>query len=228
LQQFAYIASHDLQSPLRAISGFVQLLQQDYGASLDEEAIGWIGRVVSSVQRMQNLIEDLLTYSRVDSRAIPFEPIEMKEVFEHAVSGLESSIRDAGAEVTHDDLPVVMGDRSQLVQLLQNLIHNGMKYRGDAPPRVHVSAEQRGDQWTISVSDNGIGIADKHRERIFELFHRLHTQQRYPGTGIGLAICRRVAHRHGGEIWVESRPGEGSTFRFTLPARLTGETASLS
>jgi len=219
LQQFAYIASHDLQTPLRNFSGFVQLLKSSYAGKLDEKADDWIRRTIQSSQQLHTLIQDMLAYSRVDSRARPFKPVSLREVFNDSIGLLEASIRDAGGEVTCDELPTVMGDRSQLVQLMQNLIGNALKYHGPEPPRVYVSAQREGDDWVVSVRDNGIGIAQKHHERIFEIFKRLHTQQEYPGTGIGLAVCRRVVHRHGGKIWVESEAGHGSVFKFTIPER---------
>jgi light-regulated signal transduction histidine kinase (bacteriophytochrome) len=219
LLRFAYVASHDLQSPLRSISGFVQLLQKDYAERLDQKADHWIGRIVENTRRMQNLIQDLLAYSRVDAEAGRFEPTDFREVFDHAVAALERTLADAGAEVTCGELPTVLGERSQLVRLLQNLIDNGIKYHGERTPRVHVAAVKNGGEWVFSVQDNGIGIAPKHKERIFDIFHRLHTQQAYAGTGIGLAVCRRVVHRHGGELWVESKPGEGSVFYFTITDR---------
>ncbi len=216
LQQFAYVASHDLQSPLRSISGFVQLLKSEYEGKLDEQADDWIRRTVQAIGQMQTMIRDVLAYSRVESRSRPFAPTAFLDVFNDAVALLESSIRDARGQVSCGDLPVVMGDRSQLVQLMQNLIGNGLKYHSEEAPRVHVSAEHNGDQWTFSVRDNGIGVDPKHHERIFEIFRRLHDQTQYPGTGIGLAVCRRVVARHGGRIWLESEPGHGSVFRFTL------------
>lgn len=219
LQQFAYVASHDLQSPLRSISGFVQLLQKDYAERLDQQANQWIERVVENTKRMQALIHDLLVYSRNGSEARPFAPTDTREVFDHALEALEDSIRNTGAEINHGDLPTVSGDRSQLVQLFQNLIDNGIKYRGDEPPKIHVTAEAKGGEWLFSVRDNGIGIAPKHSEKIFGIFQRLHTQHAYPGTGIGLAICRRVVHRHHGRIWVESEVGKGSVFYFTISGR---------
>ena len=221
LQQFAYIASHDLQAPLRAIGGFVQLLRDTYSGRMDEQADTWIAHTVAGVERMQTLIRDLLAYSKIESRGRPFEAIDSREVFDQVIEGLEASIRDSNAQVTCSELPTVAGDRSQLLQLLQNLVGNAIKYHGDQPPRVHVSAEKKGSEWVFSVSDNGIGIDPKHYRRIFEIFRRLHTQQVYPGTGIGLAICRRVVQRHGGRIWVESEPGRGSTFVFSLPERST-------
>jgi len=217
LQQFAYIASHDLQTPLRSISGFVQLIRSTYEGRLDEQADDWIARVVDSTTHMQTLIRDLLAYSRVDSQARPFAPVDLREVLVDVVESLEPSINDLQAHVTCGDLPTVSGDRSQLIQLLQNLVGNALKYHGDDLPQVYVTAEQRGSEWILSVRDNGIGIDPKHHKKIFEIFKRLHTQQSRPGTGIGLAVCRRVVHRHGGRIWVTSESGKGSTFSFTIP-----------
>jgi PAS domain S-box-containing protein len=228
LQQFAYVASHDLQSPLRGISGFVQLLQMDYEEKLDDQGRDYIRRTVQSIAHMQSLIRDLLDYSRVDARSRPFVPVPLMDVFQSAVSLLGSSIRDAGGQVTCDALPVVYGDGSQLAQVMQNLIGNGLKYHGTEPPHVHVSAQAdiKTDEWIVSVADNGIGIDPKYSEHIFEIFKRLHDRKEYPGTGIGLAVCRRVVERHGGAIWVESVPGHGSNFRFRIPsdaAKSTGK-----
>jgi hypothetical protein len=217
LQQFAYVASHDLQSPLRSISGFVQLLKMEYEGKLDQQAVDWIRRTVQAIEQMQTLIRDLLAYSGVDSRSRPFVQTSFLNVFNDVIALLAPSIRDSMGQVTCGDLPTVIGDHSQLVQLMQNLIGNGLKYHGDKPPHVHVSAERKGDEWTLSVRDNGIGIEAKHYERIFEMFKRLHDQKEYPGTGIGLAICRRVVERHNGRIWLESEPGHGSVFHFTIP-----------
>jgi chemotaxis family two-component system sensor kinase Cph1 len=219
LGQFAYVASHDLQTPLRNINGFVQLLKANYAGKLDAKAEGWMNRIVESSGQMHTLIQDVLTYSRVDSRARPFELVSLRDVYNDSVQLLQASIDDAGGAVSCGELPAVMGDRSQLVQLMQNLIGNGLKYHGEKPPHIHVSAELNGSNWLFSVRDNGIGIAPKHLERIFEIFKRLHDQKEYPGTGIGLAVCRRVVHRHGGKIWAESAgDGQGSTFKFTIPA----------
>jgi light-regulated signal transduction histidine kinase (bacteriophytochrome) len=217
LKQFAYIASHDLQSPLRSIAGFVQLLQQEYEGKLDEQAQEWILRTVGAVTRMQTLIGDLLSYSRVDARSRPFTRISFLDIVNDALILLESSIHDSGGQVACGKLPIVMGDRSQLVQLMQNLIGNGLAYRSDTPPHIHISAKRSAKDWIFSISDNGIGIDPKHYEQIFEIFKRLHNQKDKPGTGIGLAVCRRVVNRHGGKIWVESEPGHGSTFHFTIP-----------
>jgi light-regulated signal transduction histidine kinase (bacteriophytochrome) len=220
LQQFAYVASHDLQSPLRSISGFVQLLKMDYEEQLDDQARDYIRRTVQSIVQMQTLIRDLLSYSRVDARSRPFVAVPLADVFRGSVSLLQLSIRDAGGQVTCDELPVVLGDSSQLAQLMMNLISNGLKYHGTDPPHVHVSAEPgtKKSEWIVSVRDNGIGIDPKYFGRIFEIFKRLHDQKEYPGTGIGLAVCRRVVERHGGAIWVESEAGRGSNFCFTIPA----------
>lgn len=221
LQQFAYIASHDLQAPLRGIAGFAQFLQQEYRGKLDETANEYIEHIVTGAQRMQQLINDLLAYSRVESRSRPFVSVNLAEVFDDAVELIRVDIEDANGEVTRGELPTVMGDPAQLSQLLQNLIGNGLKYHGVNPPRVQVTAKQIDSGWTIAVRDNGIGIESKHHERIFEIFRRLHTQEQYPGTGIGLAVCRRIVERHGGKIWVESEVGRGSTFLFSLPDRST-------
>lgn len=223
LQQFAYIASHDLQSPLRSISGFVQLLQAEYTGKLDIQADDWIKRTVQSIQQMQILIRDLLAYSRVDSESRPFKAVPFRKIFDDTISLLDAAIVETHAQISCDaELPLVVGDRSQLVQLLHNLVNNAIKYHGDQPPRVHVSATRSENTWIFCVQDHGIGIDPRYHERIFEIFRRLHNQKEYPGTGIGLAVCRRVVHRHGGKIWVESQPGLGSRFYFTIPER-TGE-----
>ena len=222
LQQFAYIASHDLQSPLRSISGFVQLLRSEYEGRLDAQADDWIRRTVQAIEQMHMLIRDVLAYSRIESRASPFLPVPLRRVFDDAVSQLETTIRELGAKVSCDELPTVAGDPPQLVQLLENLIGNALKYRGAEVPRVHVSAQHAPDHWVLAVRDNGIGIDPRHHERIFEIFRRLHDQQQYPGSGIGLAVCRRVVQRHGGRIWVESEPGHGSVFYFTIAERKEG------
>jgi PAS domain S-box-containing protein len=216
-QRFAYFVSHDLQTPLRSIASFVQLLQSTYAGKLDSQAHDWIGRTVRSVEYLQTLIKDLLAYSRVDSQAHPFQRVPFGDIVGDAMSLLETPIRESGAEVSVDESHEVMGDRAQLVQLLMNLIGNAIKYRGSESPRIYVKAERVGDEEVFSVCDNGIGIAPRHHERIFEIFRRLHDAGEYPGTGIGLAICRRVVHRHGGRIWVESEAGKGSAFKFTLP-----------
>lgn len=217
LQQFASIASHDLQSPLRSISGFVQLLQLECAGKLDDRASDWIQRTVRAVQQMQTLINDLLTYSRVESEASPFQSVVFREVIDETLGRLGVVLRESAAQIICSDLPTVKGDRSQLVQLMQNLIDNAIKYHNKETPVIHISASRNENGWTFSVQDDGIGIDQKYHERIFEIFRRLHNQQEYSGTGIGLAVCRRVVQRHGGHIWLESSPGEGSTFYFTIP-----------
>ncbi len=217
LQQFAYVASHDLQTPLRNIAGFAQLMQRTYEGRLDSTADDWLQRIVNGTQRMHALVRDLLAFSRVDSAARPFGAADLNTVFDDVSSWLKPAIDSAGASVTRDTLPVVMGDANQLAQVLQNLIGNAILYRSDTAPQIHVSAKAGDGCWTVAVRDNGIGIDPRHQERIFEIFQRLHTQREYPGTGIGLAVCRRVINRHGGRIWIESAPGAGSTFLFTLP-----------
>lgn len=219
LRQFVYIAAHDMQTPLRSISGFAQLLKQEYhGCELDTQAEIWLDQLVGAAQRMHALIHDLLTYSGVASLGRPFETTDMNRIFDEVVAYAEPAVRENNATITRDILPIVMGDPIQLATLLQNLVENGIKYRGSEPPQIHASARREGDAWVFSVQDNGIGIAEKHHEQIFDIFKRLHTQQAYAGTGIGLAICRRIVQRHGGQIWVDSKSGVGSNFQFSLPA----------
>ena len=219
LEQFAYVASHDLQEPLRMITSYMQLLRQRYGPKLDSDANEFIGFALDGGTRMQQLIADLLAYSRVGTRGRPFEPVDLAEVFLRTRQNLEVAIQETSATVTADALPVVPGDPVQLVQVLQNLIANAIKFRGEAPPRVHLRAVREGDEWHVTVRDNGIGISPQDFDRIFVVFQRLHHRDKYPGTGIGLSICKKIVERHGGRIWVESSPGHGSTFHFTLPAQ---------
>lgn len=219
LEQFAHVASHDLQEPLRMVASYVQLLEKKYKGRLDEKADSYIHYAVDGAVRMQKLIEGLLAYSRIARKGAEFRPVDMNDVYDEAASNLASSIEESRAVVSSDRLPMVSGDETQLVQLMQNLIGNGIKYRkADLPPRVHVSAKREGRAWVFSVSDNGIGIEKKHYDRIFLIFQRLHTREEYPGTGIGLSLCKRIVERHHGRIWVESVPGEGTIFYFSLPA----------
>jgi PAS domain S-box-containing protein len=216
LQQFAYIASHDLKTPLRTISGFVDLLQINYGGQLDARGVDWIRRTSEGARRLEARINNLLSYSRLDSRGAPFESVDCGILLEEALEGLEALINETEADINAGKLPTIMGDPTQLVQLFQNLISNGIKYRSASPPQVHVSAEEGNGEWVFSVADNGIGIDPQHHKRIFELFQRLHKQEDYPGDGIGLTLCRRIVGRHGGKIWLESQFGKGCTIFFTL------------
>jgi light-regulated signal transduction histidine kinase (bacteriophytochrome) len=219
LEQFAYVASHDLQEPLRKIASYTELLARRYQGKLDPGADKFIGYIVDGANRMQQLINDLLSYSRVGRTTdLTMENVDLGRIMEGIYNDLARTIRDSQAEITCDELPVVQGHPRHIAQLVQNMITNAIKFRGDAPPRVHISAERRADAWVIAVRDNGIGIAPEHAERIFVVFQRLHTRTEYPGTGIGLAICKKIVERHGGQIWVDAQPGQGSTFFFTLPA----------
>jgi len=220
LQQFAYVISHDLQEPARMVKGYMDLLAQRCGDQLDAKAGEYVAYAVDGAERMQEMIRALLRLSRVKTRGEAFAPTDVEAVLARTLNTLRRSIKDAGAEVTHDPLPTLMADGAQLTQVLQNLITNGIKFcREDEPPRVHVSAQREGDEWVFSVADNGIGIDPEQADRLFQIFQRLHTRREYPGTGIGLALCRRIVERHGGRIWVESEPGQGATFYFTLPDR---------
>ncbi|PSB52490.1 hybrid sensor histidine kinase/response regulator [filamentous cyanobacterium Phorm 6] len=216
LEQFAYVASHDLQAPLATIASYAQLLEKRYKDQLDSQASKFIGNIVHGCTRMQTLIDDLLEYSRVGRSQRLFELVDCNHAIQQTIANLQGAIRDTEAVVTYNNLPTIMGDNSQLVQLFQNLVGNAIKYRHDAAPAVHITAWKQEGNWLFSISDNGIGIAPQHQERIFQIFQRLHTQREYSGTGIGLAICQKIVERHGGSIWVESEPGQGSTFHFTL------------
>jgi PAS domain S-box-containing protein len=218
LQQFAYVASHDLQEPLRMIASYTQLLARRYKGKLDADADEFITFAVDGATRMQRLINDLLAYSRVGTQGKAPQPMSSEVVLEDALANLQIAITESQAIVTHDPLPIVPADETQLLQLFQNLIGNALKFRAEQPPQVHISAQARGHEWLFSVRDNGIGLEPQYAERIFVVFQRLHTRENYPGTGIGLAICKRIVERHGGHIWVESQPGQGTTFYFTLPS----------
>jgi len=216
LEQFAYVISHDLQEPLRMVSSYTQLLAKRYSNKLDSDADEFIAYAVDGAKRMQTLLHGLLDYSRVGTRGKPFGLVNCEHVVEQAVANLKIAIEESGAVVSYDVLPTVMGDEGQLVQLFQNLIGNAIKFRREEPPKVHIWARRRNSVVTFSVNDNGIGINPQHSQSIFEIFRRLHTREEYPGTGMGLAICKKIVERHGGHISVQSQPGQGSTFDFSV------------
>jgi len=217
LEQFAYVASHDLQEPLRAVAGFIGLLKMRLEKSLDEKTSEYMNFSVDGVARMQALINGLLEYSIIDTRGKLPEPTDAKAALDNALLHLRAAIEESGANITAENLPTVKIDPVQLVQLFQNLIGNAIKFRSDTAPLIHVSASRQGDAWQFAVRDNGIGIEPQYAHKIFLIFQRLHTRKQYPGTGIGLSICKKIVERHGGRIWMESKPGQGSTFYFTIP-----------
>jgi PAS domain S-box-containing protein len=220
LEEFAYVASHDLQEPLRMVASYVQLLEKRYKGRLDEKADKFIFYAVDGARRMQKLIDGLLDYSRVTTRAREFSDLDLNTVFNDAVKNLSASIGESKARIKKDGLPVVKGDETQLLQLFQNLIANAVKFRKPGiAPEVRVDAKRTGKEWTFAVRDNGIGIEKESFDRIFVIFQRLHRKEEYPGTGIGLAVCKKIVERHGGRLWVESTSGEGTTFFFTIPFR---------
>ncbi len=217
LEQFAYVASHDLQEPLRMVASYTQLLAHRYRGKLDSDADEFIGFAVDGASRMQQLIEDLLSYSRLTTRGKALTWTQSETACNTAIRNLQESVKDSNAVVRVGSLPEVFADAGQLTALFQNLIGNAIKYREQRSPEIQVDARLRGQEWVFSVQDNGIGIEPQYFERIFQMFQRLHSRKDYPGTGIGLAACKKIVERHGGRIWVESRPGEGSTFFFTIP-----------
>ena len=219
LKKFAYVASHDLQEPLNQVANYVQLLEMRYQNALDEDASEFIGYVVGGVSLMQTLIDDVLAYSKVDMQGIEFAATSVEKALEKALNNLRRRIEQTGATITYDELPTVMADSIQLMQLFQNLIGNAIKFRSDKPPEIHIGVSRLEEEWLFSVKDNGIGIEPRFKERIFVIFQRLHTRDEYPGTGMGLAICKKIAECHRGNIWVESQLGEGSTFNFTIPLK---------
>jgi len=217
LEQFAYVASHDLQSPLRSVISFAQLLQRRHGDALRGKGGEYVDTIIDSATRMQGLLTDLLAFARVGREPPAPVVVDAETVLADVTEGLAARIQETGARLTHDRLPLVAGRPGELRQLLQNLVDNAIKFQRSGAPQVHVSAHHTGTAWEFSVRDNGIGIRPEHRDRIFKLFGRLHDAETYPGTGIGLAICQKIVQQHGGRIWVESEPGRGSTFRFTVP-----------
>lgn len=217
LEQFAYVASHDLQEPLRMIASYTQLLERRYNDLLDEKGKKYIYFAVDGATRMQQLINDLLSFSRVGTKGKEFIATDLNQVYEKATTNLEIAIKENNAQVLSEQLPVVFGDDVQLIQLFQNLIGNALKFHGETPPKVQIHVEDKEQEWLFCVADNGIGLDEKFKDRIFIIFQRLHTKDEYKGTGIGLAVCKKIVERHGGKIWVESKPGQGAKFFFTLP-----------
>jgi light-regulated signal transduction histidine kinase (bacteriophytochrome) len=217
LAQFAYVASHDLQEPLRAVAGCVQLLAEGYASRLDDTARELITHSVDGVRRMHTLIEDLLTYSRVGTGGKPFRKIDCSEILSSVLANLAAEIREREAVLIYDKHPTIIADPNQIAQLFQNLISNGIKFCTDRRPEIRIQSSYRDGEWLFSVSDNGIGIDPCCSERIFLIFQRLHTRKEFPGSGIGLAVCKRIVERHRGRIWVEPEPGNGATFYFTIP-----------
>lgn len=220
LEQFAYVASHDLQEPLRMIRGYLELLSERYKGQIDEKADKYIGYAVDGAGRMSGLIRDLLSFSRVNTRGETFGSVPCEEALDYALRNLERSIETSGAKVTHESLPLVSGDKTQLAQLFQNLVGNAIKFRSsERSPEIHIAVRLENGQWLFQVRDNGIGFEQQYEGKIFKIFQRLHDRGQYPGTGIGLAICRRIVERHGGQIWAAGEPGQGATFFFTIPER---------
>ena len=217
LKQFAYIASHDLKEPLRMIGAYTSLLQRRYSKKLDEGAQEFMGFITDATRRMNNLLDDLLTYSKVGTQELQKEPVKMCEVVEASLANLQLKIKQKHAKVNLSDLPEVEVSRIQMGQLYQNLISNAIKFSDKDSPEIWIDAEKNGKAYIFSVRDNGIGIAAEHKERIFEMFSRLHTRQEYEGTGIGLATCKKIVEQHSGRIWVESEKDKGSTFYFSIP-----------
>ena len=217
LELFAYVASHDLQEPLRMVTSYMQLLEKRYAGQLDNDAKEFIDFAVDGADRMHVMINDLLTLSRVGTRGKPFKPVDSGKILDQAIADLGVAIGESGAEVTHGPLPHVMADPGQLAQLFMNLLGNAIKFRGDDAPSIHVSADKKDGEWVFSVRDNGIGIDSRYAAKIFVIFQRLHGRKSYPGTGIGLAVCKKIVERHGGRIWVDSEPGKGSRFYFSMP-----------
>ncbi|HVE76407.1 MAG TPA: ATP-binding protein, partial [Actinomycetota bacterium] len=222
LEQFAYVASHDLQEPLRMITSYLQLLVEGYSQSLDEKAEKYIDYAVDGAKRMQELVQDLLTFSRVATHGKAPETVPADEALDTALHNLDQAVSETGAKIKREPLPLVQADKGQLVQVFQNLIGNALKFSGEHAPDISVSAQRNGSSCVFSIKDRGIGIAPRHAERIFTIFQRLHTKSEYPGTGIGLSICKKIIERHGGRIWVDSEPGAGAEFKFTLPVASRG------
>ncbi|MFX0020006.1 MAG: ATP-binding protein [Promethearchaeota archaeon] len=216
LQQFAYVASHDLQEPLRAIVSFSQLLENKYQDKIDTDAKEFIHFITDGAKKMNTLIKDLLSYSRITTHAQPPKLTNLENILQDALFNLHESIKESGAVITYDEMPILKIDKTQFIQLFQNLLSNAIKFRRKEPPRIHIGLKKINSGWLFSVKDNGIGIQLEYFKKLFNIFYRLHTKEEYPGTGIGLPICKKIVQRYGGKIWVESEFGKGSTFFFTI------------
>ena len=216
LQQFAYVASHDLQEPLRAIVSFSQLLEDKYESELDQNGKDFIHFITDGAKKMNTLIKDLLSYSRITTQAKPSKLTNLENVLKDALFNLQEAIKESNAVITYDEMPILKIDKTQFIQLFQNLLSNAIKFRSKEPPRIHIGVSKINDEWIFSVKDNGIGIESKYFDKLFNIFYRLHTKEEYPGTGIGLPICKKIVQRYGGKIWVESEFGKGSAFYFTI------------
>ena len=228
LDQFAHTISHDLQEPLRTMKGFAHLIERDAGGRLDDQTAGLLDRIIKAADRMQELVNDLLKYASVGADQIRFEQVECEDVLLAALADLDAAISESGTVVTHDPLPAVKGDRVLLIELFENLIGNAMKFRGSKKPFIHVGVERESEKWRFSIRDNGIGMDPRFAKRIFQPLRRLHTREEYSGSGMGLAICRKIVERHGGTIWTESEPRAGATFYFTLSRELNAPLIRLS
>ena len=216
LQQFAYVASHDLQEPLRAIVSFSQLLEDKYKDNIDEESKEFIHFITDGAKKMNTLIKDLLSYSRITTQAKPSKLTNLENILKDSLFNLQESIKLSGAVITYDEMPILKVDKTQFIQLFQNLLSNAIKFRRQDPPIIHIGVKKINDEWVFSIKDNGIGIESKFFDKLFNIFYRLHTKEEYPGTGIGLPICKKIIQRYGGQIWVKSEIGKGSTFFFTI------------
>ena len=219
LQQFAYVASHDLQEPLRAINSFSQLLEEKYKDKFDEDGKEYLYFITDGAQKMNNLIKDLLLYSRITTHAQPPTYNDLEVILKDALFNLHEAIKESGAIITYDTLPTLKVDKTQFLQLFQNYISNAIKFRREFPPKIHIGAMLENNMWIFSIKDNGIGIESKYFDRLYNIFYRLHTKEEYPGTGIGLPICKKIVQRYGGKVWVESELGKGSTFYFSIPIK---------
>ncbi|MFW9819518.1 MAG: ATP-binding protein [Candidatus Thorarchaeota archaeon] len=221
LQQFAYVASHDLQEPLRAIISFSQLLEDKYYDNIDKDGKEFIHFITDGAKKMNILIKDLLSYSRITTHANPSKIVNLEKILKDALYNLQEAIKESGAVITYDKMPILKVDKTQFIQLFQNFLSNAIKFRREGSPKIHIGVRKLNDEWLFSVKDNGIGIESKYFDKLFNIFYRLHTKDEYPGTGIGLPICKKIVQRYGGKIWVKSEFGKGSTFYFTIiPERI--------